>query len=133
MNIDSLRQLEASNQIQNRQNPTHNTRKIEGQELVFERLLKEQYANQTPTQDLRFSKHASQRITQRNIDVSQTVLDGLKEAVEKARTKGAKDVVVIGQQGAFVVNIPNNTVVTTMSKEEMKDNIFTNIDSAVIM
>ena len=40
---------------------------------------------------------------------------------------------VIGRQGVFIVNVPNNVVVTTMSADDMKDRIFTNIDSAVIM
>lgn len=53
--------------------------------------------------------------------------------MEGARQKGAKDVAVIGSQGIFIVNVPNNVVVTTMSADDMKDKIFTNIDSAVIM
>lgn len=101
-------------------------------ELVFEQLLKERYAS-VPDTKLQFSKHAAARVEQRGIELTDGLLEGLKEAVTKARIKGAKDVVVIGQEGAFIVNVPNNTVVTTMSPSEMKDNIFTNIDSAVIM
>lgn len=65
--------------------------------------------------------------------MSESFLDNLQSAVEKARIKGAKDVVVISDKGAFIVNVPNNTVVTTMSGNEMKENIFTNIDSAVLL
>ncbi|MCI8276203.1 MAG: flagellar operon protein, partial [Lachnospiraceae bacterium] len=61
------------------------------------------------------------------------LLGGLEQAVRGAREKGAKDVAVIGRQGVFIVNVPNNVVVTTMSADDMKDRIFTNIDSAVIM
>ena len=61
------------------------------------------------------------------------LLGNLEQAVEGARLKGAKDVAVIGRQGVFIVNVPNNVVVTTMSADDMKDKIFTNIDSAVIM
>lgn len=61
------------------------------------------------------------------------LLHNLDEAVQKARTKGSKDVVVIGDRGAFIVNIPNNTVITMMTEREMKENIFTNIDSAVLI
>ncbi len=70
---------------------------------------------------------------QRGIEVTDSLLNDLNQAVGKAREKGAKDVVVIGQQGAFIVNIPNNVVVTTMTSQEMKQNIFTNIDSAVLL
>ena len=48
-------------------------------------------------------------------------------------SKGARDVVIIGKDGAFIVNVPHNLVVTTMNGTEMKDNIFTNIDSAVLL
>ena len=101
-------------------------------ELAFEQLLKQQYTAKPDTQ-LQFSKHATARVEQRGIELTQGIMERLQEAVTRARIKGAKDVVVIGEQGAFIVNVPNNTVVTTMSPSEMKDNIFTNIDSAVLM
>lgn len=82
---------------------------------------------------LQFSRHATERVNQRGIEMSESFLDNLQSAVEKARIKGAKDVVVISDKGAFIVNVPNNTVVTTMSGNEMKENIFTNIDSAVLL
>ena len=85
------------------------------------------------SQKVRFSKHAAARVEQRGIEVTDNLLNDLNQAVGKAREKGAKDVVVIGQQGAFIVNIPNNIVVTTMTSQEMKQNIFTNIDSAVLL
>ena len=80
-----------------------------------------------------FSKHAVQRVQERGIQMTDSLLGDLNQAVQKAREKGARDVVVIGQSGAFIVNVPNNVVVTTMSGTEMRENIFTNIDSAVLM
>lgn len=82
---------------------------------------------------LQFSRHAAERVSQRGIEMSDSFISDLQSAVEKARSKGAKDVVIISQRGAFIVNVPNNTVVTTMSENEMKENIFTNIDSAVLL
>ena len=96
----------------------------------FQTLLNEQLNKNNP---LQFSKHAQQRIDQRGIEISPTLIENLAEAVSKARDKGAKDVVIIDARGAFIVNVPNNTVITTMSGDEMKENIFTNIDSAVII
>ena len=61
------------------------------------------------------------------------LMNDLEHVVEEARKKGAKDVAVIGSQGIFIVNVPNNVVVTTMSPNDLKDKIFTNIDSAVFM
>lgn len=82
---------------------------------------------------LQFSKHATTRVNQRGIEMTDSFLGDLSQAVEKARMKGAKDVVVISDKGAFIVNVPNSMVVTTMSTGEMKNNIFTNIDSAVLL
>lgn len=84
-------------------------------------------------QSVQFSKHAARRVQERGIDMTDNLLDSLNQAVQKARAKGARDVVIIGESGAFIVNVPNNVVVTTMSGTEMKENIFTNIDSAVLM
>lgn len=82
---------------------------------------------------IQFSKHAVERINQRGVEMSNDLMNGLNQAVERARAKGAKDVVVISSQSAFIVNVPNNTVITTMTGQEMKENIFTNIDGAVIL
>ncbi len=93
---------------------------------VFQRRIGEK-------EGLQFSRHAAERAGQRGIEMSDSFLNDLQSAVEKARSKGAKDVVIISDRGAFIVNVPNNTVVTTMSGNEMKENIFTNIDSAVLL
>lgn len=82
---------------------------------------------------IQFSKHASQRVRERGIVLNSSTLENLNSAVERARQKGARDVAVIGEKGAFIVNVPNNIVITTMTESEMRDNIFTNIDSAVLM
>ncbi|MEG0020063.1 MAG: TIGR02530 family flagellar biosynthesis protein [Oscillospiraceae bacterium] len=98
----------------------------------FKTLLDQQLQK---NQQLQFSKHAQERVTQRGINLSQELIDNLNQAVVMARAKGAKDIVVINnsQNNAFIVNVPNNVVVTTMAGSEMKNNIFTNIDSAVLI
>ena len=106
------------------------TRANTGSQVQFAEILQ----NQTnKAQSVQFSKHAAQRVQQRGIEMTDSLLANLNQAVKKAQAKGAKDVVVIGESGAFIVNVPNNIVVTTMSGAEMKENIFTNIDSAVLM
>lgn len=96
----------------------------------FEEILKNQIRE---NKELKFSKHAQERVAQRGIDVTPTLISDLEKAVDKARDKGAKDVAVIGQNEAFIVNVPNNVVVTAMSYLELKNSVFTNIDSAVIL
>lgn len=82
---------------------------------------------------LNFSKHAVKRLEERDIAIDHRFLGDLEQAVDGARKKGARDVAVISSQGVFIVNVPNNIVVTTISQNEMKEKIFTNIDSAVIL
>lgn len=98
--------------------------------VQFGDLLQQELSRQS---EIQFSKHAVQRVRERGIEMTDGLLKDLNQAVQKARDKGARDVVVIGENGAFIVNVPNNVVVTTMTGAEMKENIFTNIDSAVLM
>ena len=96
----------------------------------FSTLLKEELDR---SEGVRFSKHAAQRVAERGIEVSDRLMSDLNQGVEKAKAKGARDVVIIGKDGAFIVNVPHNLIVTTMNGNEMKENIFTNIDSAVLL
>ena len=81
-----------------------------------------------------FSKHALDRIEDRNIDMTENNrLSRLNKAVEIAQQKGSDDALVIIDSTAFIVSVRNNKVVTTLSQDDMKGNIFTNIDSTVIM
>ena len=80
---------------------------------------------------LKFSGHAMKRLEARNIQLSETELNKIQTAVSKAEAKGAKDSVVLMDDKAFIVNVPNKTVVTAMNINEENENIFTNIDSVV--
>lgn len=82
---------------------------------------------------LSFSKHALQRMDARQIEVSPQLLSQMNDAVEKARSKGVRDALILSGSTAFIVNVPSSTVVTTMNGGEMKENIFTNIDGAVML
>jgi len=84
------------------------------------------------TKPVTFSKHAVQRLERRNLPVDQTVLQRLQDGVDRAAGKGARDAVVLVDDTAFVVSVSNRTVVTAVGRDQMKDHVFTNIDSAVI-
>lgn len=97
--------------------------------VSFEDMLKNQiYKNS----EVKFSKHAEARLNSRNITLSDEQKNKLNEAVNKASDKDVKDSLVMLDDIAFVVNIKNKTVVTVINKDELKDNVFTNIDGAVI-
>ncbi len=86
---------------------------------------------QRELEKVKFSKHAAQRLDSRDISLSSTQLEKLQNAVDKAEKKGAKDSLVMLNDTAFIVNIPNRTVVTAVPIAD-EENIFTNIDSVVI-
>lgn len=81
---------------------------------------------------LKFSKHAEQRLQSRNINLSQVQKEKINQAVKKAEEKGVKDSLVLLENMAFVVNVKNRTVITAVNSDELKNNVFTNIDGAVI-
>ena len=81
---------------------------------------------------LRFSKHALARAQRRGIELAPATLNRLAEGVNRAAGKGSRDSLVLVDGTAFVVSVSNHTVITAVGQEHMKDNVFTNIDSAVI-
>jgi flagellar operon protein len=84
------------------------------------------------SQQLQFSKHALARVERRGIDLNASTLGRLSQGVERAASKGSRDSLVLVDGTAFVVSVNNRTVITAVGSEHMKDNVFTNIDSAVI-
>lgn len=82
--------------------------------------------------DLRFSAHAQNRLQSRQIPFGAGELDRLQGAVQRAASKGSRDALVLMDDIAMVVSIANRTVVTVVDKDSLKQNVFTNIDSAVI-
>jgi flagellar operon protein len=83
-------------------------------------------------QPVRFSSHALQRVERRGIDVGPATLGRLNDGVDRAAGKGARASVVFVDSTAFVVSVPNRTVITAVDRDHMKQQVFTNIDSAVI-
>ena len=102
-------------------------------EVRFESILFEKSQAVMPRQDLRFSKHAALRLEDRNISLSDEQMARLNNGARKASEKGIKESLVIVDSLAFIVNVPNNTVVTALERTESDDSVFTNIDGAVII
>ena len=80
----------------------------------------------------RFSRHALDRLQRRGIEMSGATLHRLTGGVARAAAKGSRDSVVFVDGTAFVVSVANNTVITAVGSEHMREHVFTNIDSAVI-
>jgi flagellar operon protein len=84
-------------------------------------------------QPLKFSAHAQQRLQSRNINLSQDDLAKMNAMADKAAAKGAKQSLFMMRDTAMVVSITNRTVITAVDQQSMKENVFTNIDSAAII
>ncbi|THF81342.1 flagellar biosynthesis protein [Cohnella fermenti] len=82
---------------------------------------------------LKFSHHAAQRLEQRGIRFQPEQLDRIASAIDQAEAKGAKDSLVLYRDVAMIVNVPNRTVVTALDGTSMREHVFTQIDSAVVV
>lgn len=94
--------------------------------------IQESSDNTISSEKLKFSKHAANRLQDRNIVLTDEQMARLNMGKIEAGEKGIKDSLILIDQLAFIVNVPNNTVVTAMDQTENKSNVFTNIDGAVI-
>ncbi len=111
--------------------PLGQSRYVSKEEVSFEDIWKQKTGE--ISEELKFSKHAANRMADRNLTLSKNQLSRLNEGAKKAGEKGIKESLVMVDQLAFIVNVPNNTVITAMEQSQTNDNIFTNIDGAVIM
>ena len=97
----------------------------------FREILEQKQAGSVG--ELKFSKHASVRLSDRNIELTSGQMERLCNGAKKAGEKGIHESLVVVDDLAFIVNIPNKTVVTAMNQADTQDNVFTNIDGAVFM
>lgn len=124
---------QVTNQYLNNQ-PRPSGKVLEQKGLSFEEILRQkQQLKPAETSNLKFSKHASNRLEERAIELSDEQVTRLNEGARKASEKGIKESLVIIDSLAFIVNVKNHTVVTAIDQTTTNENIFTNIDGAVIM
>lgn len=93
----------------------------------FKDILKETINRQ----DYTVSKHASERL--KNLDFSEEDMKNIGEGFKMAEEKGSKNSVMLYKNVALITSIENRTVITAIEKERAKDNVYTNIDSVVIL
>lgn len=110
-----------------------NTSRTEA-DISFEDVLNQKKAQlEEAASPVHFSKHASMRLQNRNINLTDAQNARLQHGVEQADKKGIQESLVLIDSLAFIVNVPSRTVVTAMEQSETTENVFTNIDGAVIM
>jgi flagellar operon protein len=99
--------------------------KAKGQ--AFEEILKSRLSG------VKFSSHALERLQRRNISLTPERMAKIDSAVAKAAEKGSRESLILMDDLALIVSIKNKTVITAVDGESIRENVFTNIDSAVIM
>lgn len=109
---------------------TGGRKETEGVSESFRQVLERKV---TDSESLKFSKHANSRIDSRNITISDEQMQRLKDGAMKAGEKGIRESLVLVDSLAFIVNTRQNTVITAMNQQEADENIYTNIDGAVII
>lgn len=95
----------------------------------FERVLEEAITGK----ELTFSAHARQRLRSRSISLDAEELGKLGQAVDKAAARGCRSSLLLYRDMAFVAGVPSRTIITALDGESMKEHVFTNIDSAVVV
>ncbi len=96
-------------------------------------LNNEVHKNSSNTNMFNISNHALTRLRDRNINFNEVDMKNINEAINKAYKKGSRDCLILYKKVALVTSIENRTVITAMDENESKDNVFTNIDSTIIL
>jgi flagellar operon protein len=79
------------------------------------------------------SKHAAERLRQRNINFDAADMKNISEGINKAEEKGCKESLILYKETALVTSIKNRTIITALDKESSKGNVFTNLDSVIML
>ena len=99
---------------------------------VLDQVAKESAIDLKNIEGVSFSKHALERLKDRQIPMDSSQMKRLGGAIDKAAKKGSMESLIISDNAAFIVNVPKRKIITAMDRAQMQENVFTNIDSTVI-
>lgn len=111
-------------------NKVNKTNKKQSDQPSFKQIFNDKLRDKG---EVKFSKHAQKRLQARGIKMNEQDLKLLNNGVQKAESKGSKDSLIMVNDVAYVVSVENKTVITAIDDSSIKENVFTNIDSAVFM
>ena len=110
---------------------SENVKKTSTEQSEFEKSLEQ--ANSKDEGGLKFSSHAMKRLNDRSINMDSDEFLKLRGALDKLKTKGGRDSLVLTSKAAYIMDVPNSTIVTAMDKSKLGENVFTKIDSTLIL
>lgn len=134
-----LKKIQTLDQLIPQQPPKVKQPELDGVGPSFKQTLdtlggiKPQGISKAGIEGIKFSNHAVERMRTRGISYSPEDLTKISDAVSRAAAKGSKDSLILMNESALIVSVKNNTVVTVMDKNALKENVFTNIDSTVVL
>ena len=99
----------------------------------FQNILKNEIEKRGDGQEVRFSLHAARRIKDRKLDVDNEEFVKLREGIGKLRDKGGRESLIITEKAAYIVDVDKNKVVTAVDKNNLGENVFTKIDSTLVI
>ena len=100
---------------------------------TFGAMFHEELQKAQEPRSVEFSKHAMTRAEERGIDITPDLIDQLRGSMIRAQAKGATNILAMDSEKAFIINVPNAKVITAITQNELKENVFTNIDGAVFL
>ena len=99
----------------------------------FKKLLNNQIGDIQERHGIKLSLHAAKRLQERNLEMDSEEYFKLKDAMNRLKDKGGRDSLVITGKAAYIVDVANSTVVTAVDKNNMGQNVFTKIDSTLVI
>lgn len=131
MDIQHLQRVREAQRIQRPGHAGSSSKPAVDDRESFRELLNQEQVRSAG--EVKLSAHAQSRIQQRRIPMTVQDMEQLNQAVLKAEAKGARESLILMQNKGFIVSVPNKTVITAIDQAQMRDNIFTNIDSTIIV
>jgi flagellar operon protein len=110
-----------------------NKSKVQGNAEEFKNLLNGQIDKVNKDHGINLSVHAAKRMNERDLSLDGNEFFKIKDAMNKLREKGGRDSLILTSNGAYIVDIPNNKIVTAIDKSSIDQNVFTKIDSTVVI
>ncbi len=124
--IPSKKNVDSANKL----NPGETS---EFKNLLDTTLDQSQSEVQQSPKGLHLSTHAMRRLQERNLSLDKEEYAKLQTAIDKLKVKGGQDSLVITGKAAYIVDVPKNTIVTAIDKDSIGENVFTKIDSTILM
>ena len=122
--------------IPSKKSNAENANKLgQGETSEFKNLLDSTLVQEQQPQPkgIHLSTHAMKRLQERNLTLDKEEYSKLQSAMDKLKLKGGQDSLVITGKAAYILDVPKNTIVTAIDKDSIGENVFTKIDSTILM